>query len=414
MKHRLAVVATHPVQYQAPLWRAIAADPEMSVKVFFTSRHGLDEAEDPGFGLRFKWDVPLLEGYESDFCRTRKLAFLRGPFGKAVAGNLWPLGLKRALKSGEFDAVLVLGYALPTAWAGILAGWRSDTPVIMRGESFLIATRYSFSAFFKRAILKRLVRRIDGFLAIGKWNRAYWEAFGVPPRKIVTALYSVDNDFFRACLEAKPNRWKELRKAWGAGDGHTVFLCSAKLIAAKNPRLLLDAFAGLGNHDSLHLVFVGEGPLRHELEGVVRRMSMRNVHLAGFVNQTELPHYYRAADVLVLPSSVEPWGLVVNEAMACGTPCIVSDSVGASGDLVEDGRTGLVFRSGDLEALQRAMKAAMDPVTRRAWRGGIPRVLAPATLTKNVEAIRSLLASIGTRAYGPTSMDGCRHGAIQG
>jgi glycosyltransferase involved in cell wall biosynthesis len=232
---------------------------------------------------------------------------------------------------------------------------------------------------------------VDGVLAIGTWNEAYWESLGVPRAKIATATYAVDNEFFRQRAEEVAGESAILRASWGASEGHTVFLFAARLVGVKAPDLLLKAFLALAGDPRAHLVLVGNGPLEGRLRAEQEALNLPRVHWAGFVNQRELPAYYRAADVMVLPSRFEPWGLVVNEAMACGTPCIVSDVVGAGGDLVEGQETGRVFRSEDAGHLAEALKAALDPGLRSRWKANLPRTLEKASFHQNLAALESLL-----------------------
>lgn len=385
MTYKLAVVATHPVQYQAPLWRAIAASPDFDVKVYFASRQGLDEAMDPGFGKAFAWDIPLLGGYDHEFLTSVRIPILPGPIA-----NLYPKGLADRFRMEKFDATLVLGYATGAAWAGMRAAWRTGTPVIMRGESHNQGRRPSPREAAKGAVLRRLLRRIDGFLAIGTWNKEYWLSFGVPEEKIRVALYSVDNDYFRSRLESDPEEPGRLRARWGTGPDDVVFLYCGKLIPAKDPLTLFRAFADLEG-DRHHLVIVGAGLLEEELRDFARAKGMERVHWEGFVNQSRLPFYYRAADVLVLPSVVEPWGLVVNEAMACGTPCIVSDRAGAGPDLVAGPGVGCTFSVSDAANLEELLRKSTDASVRQEWEQGAAKAISRATMPLSVEGLVELV-----------------------
>jgi glycosyltransferase involved in cell wall biosynthesis len=165
----------------------------------------------------------------------------------------------------------------------------------------------------------------------------------------------------------------------------------------KAPEVLLKAFAMIAEPKA-HLVFVGAGPLETTLQKLQRDLSVTNVHWEGFVNQSALPAYYRASDVLVLPSRFEPWGLVVNEAMACGTPCIVSDVVGAGPDMVEGQDTGLIIPHDDVEALAAALRMACDPELRQRWRGNILLVLEKADFAQNVMALEAMLLRLKNQA----------------
>ena len=106
-------------------------------------------------------------------------------------------------------------------------------------------------------------------------------------------------------------------------------------------------------------MIVGEGPLRSELE-TLAEPAVDRIHFAGFRNQSELPAYYAASDVLVLPSEAETWGLVTNEAMACGLACIVSDAAGCGPDLIVEGKTGYRYPPGEIQTLCDCLLTAIS------------------------------------------------------
>jgi glycosyltransferase involved in cell wall biosynthesis len=142
---------------------------------------------------------------------------------------------------------------------------------------------------------------------------------------------------------------------------------------------------------------VGSGPLESELRALQEAGRIRRLHWAGFVNQGDLPHYYSAADILVLPSVIEMWGLVVNEAFACGTPCIVSDAVGSGPDLVEGFDAGLVFATGDVSALRQCMQEALDSERRLKWKRRLDEFSRSVTLDHTSDVIADAVSMV-TRA----------------
>jgi glycosyltransferase involved in cell wall biosynthesis len=389
---RLAVVDTNPVQYRVPLWREIQKDGRIALKVFYASKVGLERHQVPGFGDSWVWDIPLLDGYTHEFLPSVGLPIFPKP-----SSDRWPLGLGKKLREGEFDAVMVLGYVSAPALAGMVAGWRAGIPVIFRGESHEHGALLTVRKRLKRLLLPQLMKRMDAFLAIGEWNREYWLEMGIPPKKLWDAPYSVDNDRFRQRLSEEPSRTTELRRGWGVQENSVVFLYCAKLFGVKAPEVLLEAFGKLADAPNAHLVMVGTGPMEAELKARAEGLALQRVRWEGFVNQNDLPFYYRAADVFVLPSRFEPWGLVVNEAMACGTPCIVSDVVGAGPDLIAGKGTGLIFEHDSAEDLASAMRQAMDPDVRQGWRTHLAVPLSRACFQQNVETLASCLATLQKR-----------------
>ena len=388
-RYRLAVVATHPIQYQTPLWRALASSDTVSLKVFYASSAGAAEYYDSEFHARLAWDIPLLYGYPYQINRS-----LRLPFFESSATNRLPLGLFDELSKTTYDAVLVSGYATPAAWSAIVAARRTGTPIIMRGETHRRLPRRRLFGAAKRVFLPRLLRSVAGFLAIGQWNRDYWLSLGVPEKQIEMAYYAVDNDYFAERVTATEAASRNLRRALGVSDATTVFVFCGKLIPRKGLEDLIAGVVSLRErHVDCALLVIGAGPLRPPLEQLAAR-AKGSIRFVGFVNQADLPMHYAAADVCVVPSLQEAWGLVANEAMACGLPCILSDAVGAGPDLVVGRDTGLLFRAGDREDLERVLELATNRDLRMHWRGNIARVLEQHSYAQNIGALSRLLERV--------------------
>jgi glycosyltransferase involved in cell wall biosynthesis len=343
---RLAVLASHPIQYQAPLFRVLSARPGVDLTVFFLSRHGLEPTLDRHFGRTFRYDVPLIEGYRHAFLTN----YAPSP-GLAGVGAIHPAVL-RVVAWDRFDAVVVHGYASVSTLMAIV-GPRLRAKVLLRGDSNSVQPppRSWRKRLVKRLALGALFRRVDHFLTAGTRNREYYSSYGVPDEAMTLAPFSVDNDYFAtrsAEARADPRR---VRESLGISDDGPLFLFAGKLVAIKRPFDLLDAFeAAMRDAGPAHLAYVGDGVLAGALDEAIRsRGLVRKVHKLGFRNQSELPAIYGASDVFVLPSAIEPWGLAVNEAMACGAACVVSDRVGAQPDLVPD--PGCVFEAGNVDGL---------------------------------------------------------------
>jgi glycosyltransferase involved in cell wall biosynthesis len=353
--YRLAILVSHPIQYQAPLYRALAARPEIDLMVFFCSDWGLNACHDAGFGQELKWDIPLLDGYRSEFLPNVSLK----PNPSRFWGLINPVIIQR-LRNGGFDAVWVHGWASLTNWLAMLAAFASGIPVLLRGETTLLPTLPRWKRVLKQTVLKRLFKWISAFLAIGRYNAEFYAAYGVPKEKIFHVPYAVDNDFFLSKAKDLLPHKLEMKKKFGIPENLPVILFCGKLTPVKQPMDLLQAYAQITNDVKCALVFVGDGSLRSELEAYVREHRVKNVLFMGFQNQTELPKFYTIADIFVLPSGSEPWGLVVNEAMCFGLPVVVSNQVGAGGDLVKEDVNGFVYRAGDTATLATRLKLLLS------------------------------------------------------
>jgi len=202
----------------------------------------------------------------------------------------------------------------------------------------------------KHLYLKLLFSNIRYFFIIGSQNKLFYQQLKVAADKMVFMPYSVDNAFFSAVAANISKQALAAQFPWY--DGSKVILYSGKYIAKKNPLDLIDAFALLQRKDCV-LVMVGDGELRTAMQERTESYGIADkVILTGFINQSQIPLYYAAADVFVMCSGVgETWGLSVNEAMNFGTPLVVSDVCGSGFDLVKQGDNGFVFAEKDTKAL---------------------------------------------------------------
>ena len=355
---RVALFATHPIQYHVPWFQSLTASRAVELKVYFGQVPDAKQ-QGIGFGVDFQWDIPLLEGYASEVLDN----VARPPSLGNFRGSDTP-GVGRRLREWKPDVAILTGWQskmLVQAWWACV---RLGIPRIVRGESNGMRRR----SLPKRALQRAWLRGFDRFLAIGKANREFYVEAGIPDSRIHTCPYFVDNRRFALAAANLRERRAALRERWSIPDRAVCFLFCGKLIAKKHPLDLLSAIGrAVAAGASAHLLIVGDGDLMDEARALVDGERMP-VTFAGFLNQTEIVGAYVAADCLVLPSDAgETWGLVVNEAMACGLPAIVSDEVGCGPDLVTDGATGATFPLGDVDALaMRLREFAVDPGRLRA------------------------------------------------
>jgi glycosyltransferase involved in cell wall biosynthesis len=339
---RVAVVTTHPIQYQVPWLRLLSSRSDIDLHVFFAM---LPDATEQGreFGVSFEWDLPLLEGYRYSVLDN----VAERPSLTEFSGCDTPK-IVDAIRDGKFDAVIVNGWVAKTCLQALWGCLRSGTPCIVRGEVNGLPPR----AAWKRLGHRLLLSRYAAMLAIGTHNRAYYLARGVARERLFHTPYCVDNRRFAAAADACREAQDRVERCtrFGLDPSATTFLFSGKFVGKKRPGDLIAALRIARSRGApVQVLLVGDGPLAGVLRGQATDLPVR---FAGFLNQGEIGAAYAAADALVLPSNHgETWGLVVNEAMASGLPAIVSDQVGCAPDLILPGETGEVFQCGDLEAL---------------------------------------------------------------
>ncbi|MBL0278463.1 MAG: glycosyltransferase family 4 protein [Anaeromyxobacter sp.] len=384
---RVAALLSHPVQYHSPYFRLLSqALP--GFRVFYCARHGLEPSYDRGFGQVIQYDVPLLEGYDHEFLpnwSTRP--------GPSFWGLVNPSAPAR-LGEGGYDAVIVYSYAAVTQLLTIAGPRPGGLKVLLRGDSNLLPRRGAVTSLAKQALLRPLFRRVDHFLAAGTANVSYYREFGVPLEKITVAPFAVDDQRFTQGAKEGERHRDTTRRTWGLPATGPIFVFCGKLAPHKRAVDAVRAVAQLPPEAPWGLVMVGTGVEEPAIRAEIDRLGLQaRVKLVGFVNQAALPALYSACDALVLPSASDAWGLVVNEAMACGLAVASSAHVGAAQDLVKG--NGFVFPVGGVEALAAGLRDWLEqPARLAAAKLESRRLIAQWSIQHSVEATVRALALV--------------------
>jgi glycosyltransferase involved in cell wall biosynthesis len=426
---RLAYLVSHPIQYQAPLLRRIAREPDIDLTVLFGSDFSVRGYRDQGFGVDVAWDTPLLEGYRHEFLPPLRLLDKSFDTGTVSATSPISRGIYNRLRQGRdgtaaspaFDALWVHGYASVNALHGILAANALGIPVLLRAESWLgDRERAAWKLAAKSLFLRVLSNGIAAALPIGSANARYWSHYFGDRVPQFPMPYAVDNAYFSRLAAAAAPRQPALREELRLAPGRPVILFASKLQPRKHADHLIDAYRQLiANPGAPHLdsemwastdadapasfphpylVIVGDGEERTRLEARCRELGLDDsgldaVRFVGFRNQSELPRFFELADVFVLPSRHEPWGLIVNEAMAAGCAVVVSSDVGCHADLVTDGVEGCIFPVGDVPALAAALRRVFrTPATALAMGHAARHRIASWSFEEDVRGLRHALA----------------------
>jgi glycosyltransferase involved in cell wall biosynthesis len=321
--------------------------------VFYGHRATKVDQANAGFGVGFDWDVDLLSGYAHEFLQNTAQA----PGLDHFAGVDTP-GIAGRLRAGGFDAIMLMGWHLKCFHQALWAAKWLRIPVLVRGDSHLDTPRVAWKRWVKAMVYPVFLRLFDGALVVGQRNRAYWRHYAYPERRMFDAPHCLDNEWFaaRATTVARAG----LRGRLGVAPNDKLALFAGKLVAFKRPLDLIEAVARLrASGEAVEVLIAGAGALEPELRS---RAGMLDVplHVLGFCNQTEMPAAYAASDVLVLPSDGrETWGLVVNEALACGRPVVVSEAIGCAPDLAAHLGEQIVFPTGDISALADRLRVSL-------------------------------------------------------
>jgi glycosyltransferase involved in cell wall biosynthesis len=367
-RYRLAVVTSHPVQYQAPLFQRLSLHPDVDLTVFYGDDRSVAGEVDNGFGLPIQWDRPLLKGYRSVF--LTRVGTVRGPLRRLAAD----IRIIRHLFAGRFDAVLIHSYATRLSLLAYLGALASSTPILLRTESERLRPRARWREAVKAVMLGPLLAVTSAVLVIGRANRRFYDHYGVARSRQFFTPYSVDNDFFLTQRAIVERSRQDLRRLHNWPEDVVVVGFSGKLIPLKRVEDLIDAVAALQEEGvRAGLLIVGDGPSRAALEERARAHQLKWIRFAGFRNQSELSGWYVCMDVFVLPSRSETWGLVLNEAMLFQLPVIASRMVGATEDLIETGKNGFVFDVGNVARLTDFLRTLIDSAETRSsfgWHSG--------------------------------------------
>ncbi len=355
-KIKLAVVVSHPIPYQVPFFRILAERADVDLSVYFMSDIGIsDKHMDPEFGKIIKFDLPLLSGYPFAFVKNYsprpKNSFL---------GLINPEIIIKLFKSKP-DYLFVHGWNSFSNCIAMFAAVLVGTKILMHGDTYFSGEAYKprWKKLLKRVILWPLFKLSHKILYMGVESKKFFEYYGARSSQLIFMPFSADNKHFIGARKSIDRDFE--RSKMGLRDS-IVILFSGKLIPRKRPMDVLRAYEKLSQSVSadirsrLAIVFMGDGELRGELEAYTAAHNIQRVHFVGFQNLTKLPVYYAIADIFVISSFNECWGLVVNEAMCFGLPIISSNLVGAVPDLVREGENGYIYPCGDVEKLKECLE----------------------------------------------------------
>uniref|UniRef100_A0A7V2ZK50 Glycosyltransferase family 1 protein n=1 Tax=Ignavibacterium album TaxID=591197 RepID=A0A7V2ZK50_9BACT len=347
MKIKLAILNTHPIQYFAPLYKELAKVENIDLTVLYCSKWGVDTYIDPQFKTSFKWDIPLLDGYNYKFLKNVRKTQDVNKFFNLINLEIIPELLKK-----KYDVLWVNGHNNFTTIIAVITAKITGTKLFMRAETQLNVEPVKIKKLIRKPIMTFFYKLFDGFLYIGTRNKEYYKYVGVPDEKLFLVPYSVNNDFFISKVETAKRNKNELKIKYKLLNDNLNILYASKLMRRKNPLDLLKAYRIVKEKfRDVNVIFVGTGEEEKFLKHFIAENNIRDVYFFGFLNQSELPEVFVLSDIFVLPAVNEQWGLIINEAMCAGLPIITTNVVGAAPDLVKNGINGFTFNPGDINEL---------------------------------------------------------------
>ena len=343
-KLKIGFFVTHPIQYQIPLFRYLYNNPNFNFKVYYLSDFSFYSYDDKEFIKNFNWDIDMKSGYEY------KVLLKNHKNSKLNFFNPLNLSFFRYLIKDKIDIVWVHGWGQLSNIFLVIQAKLLGKKVFIRGESskHLDHDKSKFKLLLKKIFFSIFFKLIDKFLYIGKNNLDFYKDYIIDENKFIFCPYVVDNNFFNKNFLFNNKK-----------DDSIKFLFCGKFIQRKRPIDILKAISLIKEKKPYLLSqstfnFVGSGQLEKELTEYINKKNLNNVvTLSGFQNQSDIVNTYISSDVLIIPSEKEPWGLVVNEAMASQCAIISSSGTGCSKDLVIEDYNGYIYQTGDVYSLSK-------------------------------------------------------------
>ena len=353
MSRKIVILTEIIAPYRIPVFNILARLLGLDLHVIFLAE--TDET------LR-QWRV-----YRNEICFSYQVLpswrWRAGRNGFLINRGLWP-----ALNKRKPNVIVCGGYNYAASWEALWWATR-----LHRAEFVLWSESNGHDARTRKPWVERLKRfflkKCDRFVVPGKSSFEYLKSFGSAEEKIIIAPNAVDNSFFAMQAGEVKSHANQFRERLNLPSRFILFV--GRLVPEKGVFDLLEAYAKLGSdlQSEVGLVFAGDGVSKKALERRAKQICRGVVCFPGFAQREDLAGVYALADALVLPTHSDPWGLVVNEAMACGLPIIVSRVAGCAADLVEDGWNGYVVPPQDPEKLCMAMNSMMRQYNMRQAMG---------------------------------------------
>jgi glycosyltransferase involved in cell wall biosynthesis len=335
---RVGVITEIPTPYRLPLYERLSAQPDIDLEVLFCAA---DEPDRPWHADEALNRIPhrFLRGW-APAIRTRRNTFVYEINPEIV----------KLLRASRYDALVIGGYGVFTEQVSIAYARLVGTPYLLHSESHHGKARSGAKRRVKQMLLPHIVGSASAGLAVGSLAASYLESYGLPRSQIRIVPNTIDVEAYAAAAQVARAKERAVRARLGLPPRFSLFV--GRLVEAKGIAQLLKAQKDAGDQ-AAPLVVAGDGPLRGDVE------AAPGVTALGFLQPNDLIEVFALAERTVVPSISEPWGVVVNEALACGSPVIATDAVGAAFDLVRDGIDGRIVPAGDVAALARALSEAL-------------------------------------------------------
>lgn len=387
----LAVLLTHPTQFDAPLFREITRKTSIDLDVFYLETDSISAHVDQELGFSPGWDIPLTSGYKSVCCPTgflKRLRFLK----------------QRCFNGRKYDLVIVPGYARLDL--GLLALRYRRQSLGMRLDTVSIYPEPAWKMHVRRMVLTKVFRRYAVLHPVGSLTERFLLELGIDANRMYRFSYSIDNQRFQEGATRARTTRRETLEALGLAADSFVVLGVLKFTPRENPLELVRGFRLF--HDRVPksaLILVGAGQLEGEMHRLIAEADLTDaVRMVGYVKYSDLPRWYGISDVFVHPSTLECWGVSVNEAMACCLPVIASDRVGSAHDLIRNGVNGYRYPGGDFQALSNCLEKVVREKGPSCMGDESQRLIANWNYEATIRSLEAALARVTSKTSSSLSL----------
>lgn len=377
---KLLILQTHPIQYYAPIYRALAQRDRIEVKVIYLTDAGAMTYHDPGFGQQIQWDIPLLEGYEYRVLQPGTEITHRGFWQRHDSD------LVRVLAEEWPDWIFLYGYASRMNWSAWCWSHQNGIKLAYTSDSNGRDIFPNLKTRLKQLLLRPFFRQFDCFFSPSDANQKYLLYFGVDVTRIVFSPFAIDF-----------NRFSDTHRFTITAQRIHHFIWAGKMIERKRPQDFIHALMLLHRRGlkKVRACIVGDGPMLNSLQGTADQcLPVGMLNWCGFVNQNQMPNILCQAQVLVFTSEKEPYGLIATEAAACGLALIVSENIGCVGSRssAQPSVNTLSYPAGNVQALADCMEALLtNPNQLRAMQEASIAIAAEHDVSRAAAIIESVI-----------------------
>lgn len=337
---KACIFITHPSQFDAPVFR-MGSD---FIHVVFTDPTLCQVNFDPELNRNVKWEDNIFNGFSFEVLPKCN------PFSVVIK-------IFNILKKGKYDLVITSGYFRYEYIISIILSMFLSKKNAIRVDSVGF-NNFGLKKIVRKCILVIINLFVDYFFVVGTLSRNFIIENGINSNKIKFFGYITNSDYFRKESTITFDEKLRILDKYKISISKKIVLCVSKHIQREAPFDTIKAFSLL-RQEGIHLVLVGDGELNQELKSLANDLNLTNISFVGYIDYKLLPLFYSISSVFVHDSKDEPWGVSVQEAIACNIPVIASNKVGAGYDLIYFDKNGYTYEIGDVNDLSKKIEKSL-------------------------------------------------------